>query len=206
MKNWLYGIVVVICVAMIYVGITKEGNQASDQVLPPKNGLESAGSQVKTATTAPVTVGQVAQRFRPDVAPVAEADKSQLSPAETAERDFQLTPALIAKMYLIDKYKFGICYGAPASVPQAAITSLVNSNPPLSNFLKQKYSLQTDLEIYNKQKQLQAITLAETSSSKFNFSFTDGQCQNTTYYQGVIQVSGVTVSETNTTQASHTYQ
>lgn len=192
---------------LIYFGLTKKPD-AQIAKLPAPTGNQSGtadGQNSATATTAPVAIGQTAQHFRPDATPVAPSDSSQLSATETAERNFQLTPVLIAKMYLIDKYKFGICYGAPIAVPQSAIDMLVTSNPPLVSFLTQKYNLQTDLEKYNKMKQLQAITLVETASSRFDFTFIDGQCRNTISYRGIVQVTGEAVAEFGTSQTSHTY-
>jgi len=207
MKNWLYIIVIAACLGMIYFGLAKKPDiQTVKQADSANQSGTAAGQASKTATTAPVAIGQVAQHYRPDAAPIASGDQSQLSATESAERNFQLKPVLIAKLYLIDKYKFGICYGAPVAVPQSAIDMLVSSNPPLVSFLTQKYNLQTDLDRYNKMKQLQAITLVETASSKYNFTFLDGQCQNTIYYQGTVQVSGEAVTESGTTQESHTYK
>lgn len=207
MKNWPYIIVIAVCLGLIYFGLAKKPDaQIAKQMELGNQSGTAVGQASKTATTVPVAIGQVAQHFRPDASTDASSDQSKSSAADTAERNFQLTPVLIAKMYLIDKYKFGICYGAPVAVPQSAIDILVSSNPPLVSFLTQKYNLQTDLEKYNKMKQLQAVTLVETASSKFNFTFLDGQCQNTIYYQGTVQVSGEAVSESGTTQESHTYK
>ncbi len=93
-------------------------------------------------------------------------------------------------MYLIDKYNPGVCFGMPNPVPQSAIDSLINSNKNLSDFIKNRYKLSSDLELYNKLKQLQNIQLTFIASSKYNFQFMDGQCCIMTFYQGIIEVNG----------------
>lgn len=203
MKNLIFGIIIIACVGLIIFGLTRK-----DEAKPDKNQTSAvaektmpAGTQAKTAaTSAPAAIGQNVQHYRPETAtPVSDS-------AADAERSFQITPDLLAKMYLVDTYKPGACYGAPVAVPQVAVTNLINSNQLLAAFLKQKYGLATDLEIYNKIKQLQGITLTETSSNKFNFTFMDGQCQTVTYYEGTVTVSGSSVSAIVSSQASHTYE
>jgi len=209
MKNIIYFAIIIACVGLIYFGFTHKTEPQTTQA-PAGSGQAVSPNTASNpiATPTPAAIGQVAQHFRPDTAAPAATEGSGSSPtsAQTAEKNFQLTPDLIAKMYLIDTYKPGTCFGAPVAAPQIAVTNLVAANPPLSNFLKVKYSLKTDLEIYNKLKQLQGVTLTETASSKYNFAFMDGQCQNVTYYEGTVTVSGGTANALVTSQTSHTYQ
>ncbi|MFA6526478.1 MAG: hypothetical protein WCT26_03665 [Candidatus Buchananbacteria bacterium] len=208
MKNAVYILIILACVGTIAFGLLR-GNKPQADIKDISAGHDQgSGSAVKTAaSSAPVAIGQVAQHFRPDTAAPADAsDGTIVSAADTAERNFQITSELLAKMYLIDTYKPGTCFGAPSAPPQIAIDNLVADNPPLSNFLKQKYRLETDLEIYNKRMELQGITLKEIASSKYNFTFIDGQCQNVTYYEGTVTVSGSSVSAEISKQESHTYQ
>jgi len=205
MKNLIYVIVIIACAGLIVFGLVKKEKPKGDSAAPTVASPNTVPSEIqKTAAISTSTaIGQNVQHFRPDT--IAATDISSVAAAQTAERNFQITPELLAKMYLIDKYNPGICYGAPVAVPQSAIDMLVDSNPPLVAFLKQKYNLTSDLEVYNKMKQLQAVSLTETASSKFNFTFMDGQCRNLVYYEGVVQVAGSAVTATVANQTSHTY-
>lgn len=205
MKNIIYTVIIIACVGLIYVGLTRKNTPPAAQNTVATTGSEAVSTDTVKPTnssTAAVAIGQNVEHFRPDAA----TPTSAATPAQSAERNFQLTPDLLAKMYLIDKYKPGTCFGLPAPVPQIAITNLVASNPPLSSYLRQKYGLKTDLEVYNKYKQLQGVTLTETASSKYNFAFTDGQCQTEVHYEGVVTVSNNNVSATVLSQDSYTYQ
>lgn len=205
MKNLFYFVIIIICVGLIYVGLTRKAEPQQAQVgatavQQPQTGVSVPSMSGQKA--APVAIGQVVQRFRPDTAaPLPGSNSAEQIP--TAEQSFRATPDLQAKMYLVDAYKPGTCYGAPAAVSQAAVANLISANPPLSNYLKTKYGLATDLEIYNKLKQLQGITLTETASSKFIFTFIDGQCQTVVYYEGAVEVS---VNEVNALVAKQTSQ
>lgn len=204
MKNIAYTLAAIACIGLIIYGVA-----ARKQVqLATENAEVGQSTEVSKpgdiATTAPAIIGQVANRYRPDAPePVAG---TKLTAAEQAERDFLVTPELLAKLYLIDRFKPGICFGAPIAVPQSAVSSLVNSNPPQSDYLKRRYGLSTDMELYNKIKQIQGVTLAETASSRYDFSFVDGQCRNVTLYKGVVTVAGGSASASVSSQESHTYQ
>lgn len=131
------------------------------------------------------------KRFYPDsVSTGADGVVAPTEPTIDPERSFNITSELIAKMHLIDKYNPGTCFGMPGPVPQSAIDSLINSNKPLSDFVKQKYNLSSDLDVYNKLKQFQNVQLTSLASSKYKFQFMDGQCCTMTFYQGTIEVSG----------------
>ncbi|MFA5020648.1 MAG: hypothetical protein WC517_01135 [Patescibacteria group bacterium] len=205
MKNFIYIIVIIACLGLIVFGLVKKEKPAGDLTVPAAVSTNAIPGAVQktTATSAPTAIGQNVQHFRPDT--ITSSGDEPADAAQAAERNFQITPELLAKMHLIDKYNPGICYGAPVAVPQSAIDMLVSSNPPLVAFLKQKYDLTSDLEVYNKMKQLQAVSLVETASSKFNFTFMDGQCRNVVYYEGTVQVAGSTVTATVANQTSHTY-
>lgn len=203
MKNAIYFAIVAVCVGLIIFGLMRKDDSQNNQIAVTAE--QTATAEPQTASSAPAAIGQNVEHFRPDTASVAESGSSSTE-AEIAERNFQLTPDLIAKMYLVDAYKPGICYGAPLAIPQVAIEGMIANNPTLSEYLKKKYNLKTDLEIYNKIKQMNGISLTETASSKFNFTFMDGQCQNVTYYEGVVTVSGSSISAIVTNQTSHTYQ
>lgn len=217
MKNVIYILVIVACVGTIIFGIlqvNQKENEASKNPSATKTPLATASktSTVPAAVTMPTNIPDSASivtstkisagttHFRPDQPAVsATAD-----PVD-AERNFIITPEIIAKKYLVDKYKMGICFKTPIVVPQIAITGLVSKDPPFSDFLRQAYSLKTDLEVYNKIKQFQTITLTETASSVYKYSFSDGQCSTVVYQEGVVTVSEKTATDTVTMQESHTY-
>lgn len=136
------------------------------------------------------------KRFYPDSASLSSEVNSDLFDSiPDPEKSFTITSELIAKMHLIDRYNPGGCFGLPGHVSQSAIDSLINDNRLLSNFVKQKYKLSSDLEIYNKLKQFQNIQLTSIASSKYKFQFMDGQCCVLTFYQGVIEINGDKIIE-----------
>jgi len=204
MRNAVYLTLIIVCAGLIIFGLTRnqvpQSNQDSTQAsLGQPAGLAPATSSVQSVSSS-AAIGQNAAHFRPDTA--NQSGNAADSSAATAERNFIVTPDLLAKMYLVDKYKPGVCFGAPAAVPQTEISGLISANPPLTEYLQQKYGLNADLEIYRKLKQLQDVALVETASSKFNFAFRDGQCQDITYYEGIVAVSGSSVTATVTTQTN----
>lgn len=222
MKNILTVIVAVVCVFLIYIGISQRDNQQPEKqatetpkesIVPVAGGLKDTNnvsapvSNVASVVGSPATpIKQEMKKYYPENTAIAGGSGSTGSSATaSAEQNFQITPSLLAKMHLADKYKPGICYGLPSVPPQSAIDSLKTSNEPLWQFIKQQYNLTTDLEIYNKIKQLQGVSLTETQSGVFNFAFMDGQCQTVRYYEGVVQVVGAVVTDTVTSQESHTY-
>lgn len=129
------------------------------------------------------------KRFYPDNDSTNSTNKKS-STLDDQEKSFTITPELIAKMYLIEKYNPGVCFGMPSPVPQSGIDYLINNNKPLADFVRQRYHLSSDLEVYNKLKQFQNIQLNMIASSKYKFQFMDGQCCTLTFYQGTIEVKG----------------
>jgi len=212
MKNLTFIIIALACIGLIVFGVLNRGQKSAgpadqiavNQEVTAKSGLSST-TEPLSPVTQQATIKQEMTKYYPDGTPVAGASSVE-NPATTADQNFQITTSLTAKMYLVDKYKPGICFGAPSAPPQVAIDSMIASNQQLAKFLQQRYNLATDLDIYNKIKQLQGISLTETQSGKFDFKFMDGQCANVVYYEGYIQVTGSQAVETITTQNSHTYQ
>lgn len=200
--------VVVICFGLIGWGIIQKG--WLPEILNEKNSTEEPLMEIATqgglaSDTAPIisTTNKEVKRYYPDG--MAFTEEAEDIPTDE-ERDFQITPALLTKMHLADKYNPGVCFGSPASPPAVAITSLVDGQPALSSFLRQQYNLSSDLEVYNKIRQYQNITLIETASSQFKFSFMDGQCSTLVYYEGTVKVSGAQVTDIVTSRQSHTAQ
>ena len=173
-----------------------EGSASSSEAENASLGLDKSNENQLIAA-APAAGKKEVKRFYPDSGSVPTGETSGSSgTVSDPERSFNITPELIAKMHLVDKYNPGVCFGMPGPVPQSAIDSLINGNKALSDFVKQKYNLSSDLEIYNKLKQFQNVQLTVISSSKYKFKFMDGQCCTMTYYQGVIEVSGDKAIET----------
>lgn len=221
MKNIATLVIAIVCVGLIGFGLWQRTQPAS--VKTAQTAAETAkttdkGQSVAVSSSSVneaiqkvneplVNPGQTAipqqmKKYYPDG---SSAGGSAATSATIAEQEFQITPSLLVKMYLVDKYKPGICFGLPMAPPQSAIDEMMRSNELLAKFLKQKYNLTTDLDVYNKIKQLQGVFLTEISSSNFNFRFSDGQCQSVRLYEGSASVSGMTVTETLASQESHTY-
>jgi hypothetical protein len=220
MKNILTLVIAIVCVGLIGFGLWQrtqptpvktaqtaaELAQTDDKSQSTTSAL-NADEAVQRASEPLVNAGQTAipqqmKKYYPDGSSTGGSAESSQT---TAEQGFQITPSLLVKMYLVDKYKPGICFGLPTAPPQSAIDEMMRSNDLLAKFLREKYNLTTDLDVYNKIKQLQGIFLTEISSGSFNFRFTDGQCQTIKLYEGTASVSGTTVTETITSQEDHTY-
>lgn len=173
-----------------------EGSASSSEAENASLGLDKSNENQLIAA-APAAGKKEVKRFYPDSGSVPTGETSGSSgTVSDSERSFNITPELIAKMHLVDKYNPGVCFGMPGPVPQSAIDSLINGNKALSDFVKQKYNLSSDLEIYNKLKQFQNVQLTVISSSKYKFKFMDGQCCTMTFYQGIVEVSGDKAIET----------
>lgn len=173
-----------------------EGSASSSEAENASLGLDKSNENQLIAA-APAAGKKEVKRFYPDSGSVPTGETSGSSgTVSDLERSFNITPELIAKMHLVDKYNPGVCFGMPGPVPQSAIDSLINGNKALSDFVKQKYNLSSDLEIYNKLKQFQNVQLTVISSSKYKFKFMDGQCCTMTFYQGIVEVSGDKAIET----------
>jgi len=134
------------------------------------------------------------KRFYPDSGSTNSTNKKPAT-LDEQEKSFTITPELLAKMHLIEKYNPGVCFGIPSPVPQSGIDYLINNNKTLADFVRQRYHLASDLEVYNKLKQFQDIQLTMIASSKYKFQFMDGQCCTLTFYQGTIEVKGDQVIE-----------
>ena len=163
---------------------------SGDVVTPP---------QIIPSTTSPK---KTVQKFYPEgLSPKpATADDAKISPNGNSS-SFSVTQELQVKLYLIDKYKPGVCYGLPTPVPEVAIVGMITDNPDLVKFLKSKYSLKTDLEIYNKIKQINGIHLIQDKGS-YTYEFTDGQCCTLHAYQGKITIIGNSISDVILQQAT----
>jgi len=202
-------------IAMIFLSgcvlqITQKPIKQNDQI--PATNTAEAQSPLDTKIVNPLkaedaTVKKGLKRFYPDAGATVGTPETNVPTGSTAsdpEKSFIITPELIAKLYLADKYKPGVCFGLPTPVAEESIRFVVDGNIGLASFLKQKYKLTTDLEIYNKIKQLNDVQLTKTASGRYDFQFMDGQCCTLNFYQGWVEVSGETATDTVTNQESKT--
>lgn len=220
MKNIATLVIAIICVGLIGFGLWQKSQPTPAK--PVKTAAETPKTINKSQPAVPAASGTAAavqKASEPLVKPGQTAIPQQMKKyypegssagglAATSqiavEQEFQITPSLLVKMYLVDKYKPGICFGLPMAPPQSAIDEMMRSNELLANFLREKYDLTSDLDVYNKIKQLQGVFLTEISSSNFNFRFSDGQCQSVKLYEGTASVNGTTVTETITSEEGYT--
>lgn len=193
---WLLFLVLPLCLSgCFWSPVDRQDNQAepsgednsarslSDKSAPPSVGNEEPLTGVETTKV---------KKFYPD-ANQAETDSSQ--GVEDEEQDFVITQELQVKIHLVDKYNPGVCYGAPAPVPEQAISGTIERNKQLAEFLRARYSLATDLAVYEKIKQLSAIRLEIISGGRYTYYFSDGQCCYIKAYQGEVTVVGQIISD-----------
>jgi len=198
----IYLIIILLVVVLVLGGCfndaIEEANQ--DQAQEP-----DATDQIVDVATKNSEPKDEIQRFYPDQSSVtkksATADASVQ--ANNIERNFTVTQELQTKLYLVDKYSPGTCYGMPGPVPQVAIDGMIERNPGLSVFLLKRYSLAGDLDIYNKIKQINGVQLTTMVGGKYQFNFIDGQCCTLTAYEGEISIIGQNITEKVTNQATH---
>lgn len=171
------------------VVIDNSGNSVGNQV-------DSTQTGKTTSTIATTTVPKkVVQKFYPEglsPKPVTEDDSQTTSTSRPPS--FSVTQELQVKLYLIDKYSPGVCYGLPGPVPEVAIQGMINDNPDLVKFLKGRYELKTDLDVYKKIKQINGIYLVSDKGS-YTYEFTDGQCCTLHAYQGKITIVGANITD-----------
>ncbi len=111
------------------------------------------------------------------------------------DRSFTISSQLLAKLYLVDKYQPGICFGQPLSQTASDISALISQNQVLAKFIKLHYRLESDSDVYKKIKQLQGVTLTPIESSKYEYQFSDGQCCSLTTYQGMVELQNNNASD-----------
>jgi hypothetical protein len=199
MKNWLYISIIIVCLGVIgyglitQLGVAKPG--AGNQSASDSGATAQPSAAAGAASSAPRAIGQVAEHFRPDAA------QTTFQPANA---NFQPTSDLLARLFLVDKFKPGICFGIPTPAASSDIAAANDADPPLSDYVRKLYGLTSDLQLYDKLTQLNGISLIEIASSKFAFTLRDGQCQNITTYTGTVEVmtGGVQVSVASQTMSS----
>lgn len=153
------------------------------------------------SSVSPTADSQSSQQTRSEVKryypePLSAPSGSAQVDAGNARKGNPLPDNLEARLYLVEKYDPGICYGKDVPVTSQSTSYLIGNNPELDSVLRQKYGLSSDLDVYVKMKQLFGITFAPAPGGKLAYSFTDGQCENATYYAGEISNIAGRISET----------
>ncbi len=88
--------------------------------------------------------------------------------------------------YLSDKYDPGTCFGIPEPVTEHELKSVLQEEDKLALYFKNKYKLDSDIDIFLKIKKLSVIILTPSSGGKFNYEIKDGQCCSTKIIKGEI--------------------
>lgn len=102
---------------------------------------------------------------------------------------------LEARTYLVDKYNPGTSFGMPRVITQSEIDGLLRANQELAAYVKTKYNLQRDIDVYNKMQQFMGIQLTSAANG-YTFAFSDGQGCTITKYEGT--VTGPPIADTVT--------
>ena len=162
----------------------------------PSDTIQKAGdAEVTSSQNISTTPKKTVQKFYPeDLSPKPSAPDNSATGSKNSSPVFSVTQELQAKLYLVDKYNPGICYGLPGPVPEQAVTGMIADNPDLVKFLKGKYDLKTNMDIYNKIKQINAIHLSQEKGS-YIYEFTDGECCTLHAYQGRITIIGSNITD-----------
>ncbi len=181
-------ILLILILGLFLAGCAKQNNQ--NQTAP----LASVNSNKENSNQKAVPSAEL-KRFYPQTAII-----NKPAAAPNPAKDFVITQDLTLKLYLVDKYNPGTCYGLPGPVPDVAVKGLVSNNPELAQFVKYKYKLNSDLDIYNKIKQLNGISLSKIAGGKYQFNFTNGQCCVLTAYEGEATIINQTISDLITRQ------
>ncbi|MFA6918613.1 MAG: hypothetical protein WC244_00645 [Patescibacteria group bacterium] len=169
----------------------------NDQTSSTGDAITSVDAVISTPIASSTTSSKkTVQKFYPEgLSPKKEAVDDSKTSAGSGSSSFSVNQELQVKLYLIDKYNPGVCYGLPGPVPEVAIQGMITDNPDLVKFLKSKYELKTDLDIYKKIKQINGIYLKQDKGS-YLYEFTDGQCCTLHAYQGQITIIGNNISDT----------
>jgi hypothetical protein len=202
MKNIFALIVILVCLGLIVFGILEKNKPVVEQKLEQASVQKDLEVKQEEIVAQYVNDSEVNNNFTAnDNVEIARFYPDSTSSGinqevlETDGRNFQLTPELTARLFLVDKYNPGICYGTASAPPEISLKTVLSNQQLLAEFISQSYNLSSDLDIYNKIKQLNGIGLKEISSSNYNYSFVDGQCAILTYHQGRISVINDRIEE-----------
>lgn len=170
------------------VADNNQASQASPSMVDKDDSNDSSpakGENLSASSSSETFLGQV-PKFYPE--PSMPFDRQ-------SERDFVITQELQIRIHLADKYNPGTCYGMPGPVPDKMVNSLIAENKSLADFLRDRYRLGSDLDVYEKIRQIKAIKLELIFGGKYRFNFTDGQCCFLKMYEGEVTIIGKTISD-----------
>ncbi len=108
---------------------------------------------------------------------------------------------LETRTYLVDKYNPGTSFGLPRVIVQSERDALLHVNPDLVTYVKGKYNLVSDTDIYPKVMQFLAIHLTPTREG-YDYAFSDSRTCTITSYEG--KLMGPPVTDTVTKREQRT--
>lgn len=157
-----------------------------------QNSLTAEDSSVNNSLSG----AQEIKKYYPEplASQVDEVKKKTATPESPMPENLQI------KGYLVEKYNPGICYGMPAPVREEDINGMISRNQAFAEYVKNRYKLKTNLEVYMKIKQYFGIQLKSISGGKFQYNFVDGQCCTLKAFEGQIENLGGKISENLTNQ------
>ncbi len=91
---------------------------------------------------------------------------------------------LVLKAYLVEKYNPGFCFGMP-SIEYGSPSTAIEAYPRTANFVKERFGISYEYNVYTKMRQICSIKLTE-SGSVYEFVFTDGKCCTISTIEGII--------------------
>lgn len=116
-------------------------------------------------------------------------------PGFSSDTAIVLTDKLRMKLYLIDEYNPGICFGKQSDQINGRVAAYLIENAAMAEFVRGYYKLSSDLEIYSKVRQIEGVSLTRGQSGKYLYRFVDGQCCDLTTYEGEIDIINVSIFE-----------
>jgi hypothetical protein len=158
------------------------------------------GADNTVSTEVNIPDDSMTKKFYPDALTVKKP--VSINSFGDSSDSFVITQELQVKLFLVDRYNPGTCYGIPGPVPAVAIASMISKNLGLVKFLRQQYSLPADFDVYSKIKQINGINLTEVAGGNYEFKFIDGQCCTLNVVGGTIQIIGQSIDHQVTNQES----
>ena len=145
---------------------------------PSGNDIVNASSSLPVPAASPVN-------FYPDAG----------LPAASSDTPVVLTDKLKMKLYLIEKYKPGTCFGEPGGPLQEDVALYLRENAAMAQFIREYYRIDRELEIYSKIEQINGVNLTRSQNGRYLYRFVDGQCCDLTTYEGEINIINISVTE-----------
>ena len=160
--------------------------------------LEDIGNSPTVSTTSSTATGQEAKTVSmpaPAVDSAANFYPDAGLPAASSNTEIVLTDKLKMKLYLVEKYKPGLCFGEPAGVMREDIALYLRENAPMAQFVREYYKIDSELEIYLRVQQIEGINLTRGQNGKYLYRLVDGQCCDLATYEGEINIININIFE-----------